>query len=79
MKTNVVFIIFALGLFFIISSAFSKPKPSELSKIMKQMLVFIESEKEQIQAEKPPLKFPTDIARITKAKVTTGKKLSPEH
>lgn len=62
-----------------VSSSVTWDKPSELSKIMKQMLVFIQQEKTGIESNQPARQFPYDIRKISKAKVTPGKKLAKEH
>ena len=79
MKLRLVYTVFVLAAVQLTAGSFAAPKPSELSKIMKQMLVFIEKEHEQIEAGRAPLRFPSDIQRLTKAKHTPGKKLSAEH
>ena len=56
-----------------------KEKSSEMAKLMKQMLVFIQQERQQIEFNQPALQFPADINKIRKAKITKGKKLSENH
>lgn len=52
---------------------------SPLAKLMRQMLTFVKTEKQLIEANKPRQKLPKQFANIKTAKVTPGKKLSVNH
>lgn len=79
MKHKLVYTLFMLAVVLVTGSSFRADKPSELAKIMKQMLVFIQQEKAGIEMNKPARQFPYDTRKISKAKVTPGKKQAKEH
>ncbi len=56
-----------------------KEKPSEMSKLMKSMLVYIQNEKQLIETNKPVSRLSVDAQKMGKAKITKGKKLSKNH
>ncbi len=79
MKVKSSFILFLVSVVTISQSSFASDKPSELAKLMKQMLVYIQQEKKQIENNQTALPFPTNLQKVSKAKITVGKKLSNEH
>ena len=70
---------FSLFAITILQSSFVTDRPSELAKLMKKMLVYIQQEKKQIENNQTALPFPTNLQKVSKAKITVGKKLSNEH
>ena len=54
-------------------------KPSEMAKLMKQMLAYIQDEKQLIAENKPASRFTVDAQEMSKAKITKGKKLAENH
>ncbi len=77
MKT--VFLLLGLCFALLLPSSFAADKPSELTRLMRQMLSYIKQEKLQIENNKPALHFPTTLQKVSKAKITAGKKISNEH
>ena len=79
MKIRSCCILFSLFAITILQSSFVRDKPSELAKLMKQMLVYIQQEKKQIEKNQPAHIFSATVQKVNKAKITVGKKLSNEH
>jgi hypothetical protein len=79
MKIRSCCIVFSLFAITILPSSFVTDRPSELAKLMKQMLVYIQQEKKQIEKNQPAHIFPATVQKVNKAKITVGKKLSNEH
>lgn len=79
MKVKSSFILFLVFVVTISQSSFVTDKPSELAKLMKQMLAYIQQEKKQIGNNQTALPFPTNLQKVSKAKITAGKKLVNEH
>jgi len=71
--------LFVLSTFFLFGSSFSLDKPSELSKVMRQMLEYIKAEKANITSNLPAQPVPKSFQKISTAKVTPGKKLLNNH
>jgi len=79
MKVKSCFILFFLFVIIVLQSSFVSVKPRELAKLMKQMLAYIQQEKKQIENNQTALPFPTNLQKVSKAKITAGKKLANEH
>lgn len=79
MKVKSSFILFLVFIVTISQSSFVSDKPSELAKLMKQMLAYIQQEKKQIEKNQPAHFFSATVQKVNKAKITVGKKLSNEH
>ncbi len=79
MKVKSSFILFLVSVVTISQSSFASDKPSELAKLMKQMLAYIQQEKKQLENNQTALPFPTNLQKVSKAKITSGKKLANEH
>jgi hypothetical protein len=70
---------FLVVLIFISANSFTIDKPSELSKVMRQMLDYIKAEKTNISNNLPAQPMPKSFQKIFTAKVTPGKKLLNNH
>jgi len=70
---------FIVVLLFLSTNSFSVDKPSELSKMMRQMLDYIKAEKVNIANNIPAQPMPKSFQKIFTAKVTPGKKLLSNH
>jgi hypothetical protein len=79
MKTKFIITIFLLASIITTGFSLGMEKESELAKVMKQMMAFIKSEKENIDAGKPMQPYPKSFNKVHTAKVTAGKHLSEEH
>ncbi len=79
MKVKSSFILFLVFFVTIFQSSFVSDKQSELAKLMKQMLAYIQQEKRQIENNQPAHRFPATLQKVNKAKITAEKKLSNEH
>lgn len=79
MKSKIVWSSFLLLLIFISTNSFSIDKPSELSKVMRQMLDYIKTEKTNIASQLPAQPLPKSFEKIFTAKVTPGKRLLSNH
>lgn len=79
MKLKVTACLIVLMVIFLCHTSFSSYRPSPLAKLMKRMQIFLVKEKSRIEADKPPLKFPADSAKMLRASITPGKHLPVEH
>ncbi len=52
---------------------------SPMAKLMRQMLAFLDLERQNITQNKPAQEFPKSFAKINTAKLTEGKKPSADH
>ena len=74
-----VFSLVVLSSWMICSSFNQVQEPSKMSKLMRQMLDYIKTEKENIANGKEMQSYPTYFSKMKTAKVTEGKKLVENH
>ncbi len=62
-----------------ISAVPARAKISPMAKLMREMLLFIKTERLNIESGKAPQLLPKEFTKIKTARVTRGKKFAPRH
>jgi hypothetical protein len=78
MRNRFLFIAVIVSLQVILSASLPSTE-SPMAKLMRQMLLYIKTEKINIASNAPRQTYPEHFKKIHKAKITPGKKLSTEH
>lgn len=78
MKFKIIWLLFAL-MICITNSSYTLSTTSPLAKLMREMLAFLDKEKDNVEKKLPAQPFPKSFEKIKTARLTPGKRPSSDH